>query len=142
MAPESGEGAPGAVSRTAELENLEIFQDFLLQCAARFGLERRRTGLLTVAIEEIFVNICHYAYPDAPGPVTMRCHDEGNRLVVEIVDEGQPFNADTVALPDLEADLESRKIGGLGWFIVRQAVDDLHCYRKDGRNIVTLALNR
>jgi anti-sigma regulatory factor (Ser/Thr protein kinase) len=132
----------GSISRPAELEHLEVLQEFLTDCATQFGLDPRRTRLLSVALEEIFVNICHYAYPQGPGPVDLSCQSDGGRLLVRIVDEGQPFDASTVAAPDLEADLESRKIGGLGWFIVRQAVDELHCYRESGRNIVCLTLNR
>jgi len=132
----------GAISRPAELEHLEVLQDFLVDCATQFGLDPRRTRLLSVALEEIFVNICHYAYAKGPGPVDVSCRTQDGRLVVQVVDEGQPFDAAAVAAPDLEADLESRKIGGLGWFLVRQAVDDLHCFRENGRNIVCLTLNR
>jgi anti-sigma regulatory factor (Ser/Thr protein kinase) len=142
MAAESSHIASGSISLPAELENLDAMRAHLLECARQFGLEPRRTGLLSVALEEIFINICHYAYPQGPGPVYLSCCSEGGRLLVEIVDEGQAFDAAAVAAPDLETDLESRKIGGLGWFIVRQVVDELHCFRESGRNIVRLGLNR
>lgn len=132
----------GTISRPAELEYLEALQEFITGCASAFGLDRKRTGRLCVALEEIFVNICHYAYPQGPGPVEVSCRSADGRLLIRIVDEGQPFDAATVAAPDLEADVESRKIGGLGWFLVRQAVDELHCYREHERNIVSLALKR
>lgn len=112
MTSESENVSLKSISRTAELEHLEILQAFLTDCATQFGLDPRRTRLLTVALEEIFVNICHYAYPQGPGPVNMSCQSEGERLVVRIVDEGQPFDAASVAAPDLEADIESRKSAG------------------------------
>lgn len=132
----------GSIAQTAEPKNLEVLQEFLNDCAIKFGLERRRASLLSVALEEIFINICHYAYPHGPGPVDLSCHSEGDRLIVQIMDEGQPFDVSAVSPPDLEADLESRKIGGLGWFIVRKAVDDLHCYREGSHNIVRMTLRR
>lgn len=132
----------GTISRPAELKHLEALQEFITGCATAFGLDRKRTGLLCVALEEIFVNICHYAYPQGPGPVEVSCRSAGGRLLISIVDEGQPFDVAMVAAPDLEADVDARKIGGLGWFLVRQVVDELHCYREHERNFVCLALKR
>ena len=128
--------------QSAELEKLDALQEHLTVCARQFGLDQRRTGMLSLALEEIFVNICHYAYPDSPGPVSLNCRSEGEQLVVEIVDQGRPFDLSAVGEPDLCADLETRKVGGLGWFLVRQVADVLDCFREDGRNVVRLTLNR
>ncbi len=132
----------GSLTVVAELTNLEALQDHLAGCATEFGLEPKRIGLLVMALEEIFVNICDYAYPAGPGPVVMNCRDQGEQFVAEVIDEGQAFDVSSVAEPDLEADLETRKIGGLGWFLVRKIADELDCFREDGRNIVRMSLNR
>lgn len=142
MSPDGASPEPGAICRSAELENLEALQEHLTAYAREFGLDPRRVGMLTLALEEIFVNICHYAYPQAPGPVTVSCRGEGGDLVVEIADAGQPFDAATLAEPDLTADIETRQVGGLGWFLVRRIADVLDCFRRDGRNIVRLTLHR
>ncbi|MBK5914198.1 ATP-binding protein [Rhodocyclus purpureus] len=134
--------SPGSISLLAELANLEVLQNHLADCATRFGLEPRRIGMLTMALEEVFVNICDYAYPAGPGPVTLNCRDEGEHFVAEVIDEGEAFDLGSVAEPDLDADLETRRIGGLGWFLVRKIADRLDCFRQDGRNIVRLTLNR
>ena len=130
------------MSQSAELDKLEALQACLADSARQFGLDQRRTGLLSLALEEIFVNICHYAYPDSPGPVVLSCRRDGERLVVEIIDRGRPFDPATIAEPDLTADLETRRVGGLGWFLVRQVADSLDCFREDGRNVVRLSLKR
>lgn len=132
----------GSLSVVAELTNLEALQDHLAGCATEFGLAPKRIGLLTMALEEIFVNICHYAYPAGPGPVIVNCRDQGEQFVAEVIDEGEVFDVNSVAEPDLEADIETRKIGGLGWFLVRKIADKLDCFREDGRNIVRMSLNR
>ena len=49
-------------------------------------------------------------------------------------------DAASLAEPDLTAALEERKIGGLGWFLVRQIADRLECFRQEGRNVVRLSL--
>jgi serine/threonine-protein kinase RsbW len=134
--------APGSMLQSAELEKLDALQDHLTAHAEQFGLDQRRMGMLAMALEEIFVNICHYAYPDSPGPVALNCRGEGDDFVVEIVDQGQPFDLSEIAEPDLSADIETRKIGGLGWFLVRKVADVLDWYREDGCNIVRLTLHR
>ncbi|WP_415035664.1 ATP-binding protein [Azonexus sp.] len=124
----------------AELVNLEPLQEHLAACARVYGLAERRIGLLTMAFEEIFVNICHYAYPAGSGPVTLICRVADGQFVVEVIDEGIAFDAASLAEPDLTAALEERKIGGLGWFLVRQIADRLECFRQEGRNVVRLSL--
>ena len=134
----------GSIVQSAELEKLDALQDHLTACAEQFGLDQRRTGMLSMAVEEIFVNICHYAYPDAPGQVALNCRGEheGKDFIVEIIDQGRPFDASELSEPDLSADLETRKIGGLGWFLVRKVADALDCFRDNGSNIVRLTLHR
>lgn len=131
-----------ALTLAAELVNLEPLQAHLARCAAAFGLAAKRIGMLAMAFEEVFVNICHYAYPAAPGPVTLICCDKGAQLVVEVIDEGIAFDVASIGEPDLAAGIDERKIGGLGWFLVRQIADQVDCSRHEGRNIVRLTLNR
>lgn len=134
--------SPDSFSRTAVLENLEAFQRHLAAYAQRCGLVARRAEMLCLAFEEIFVNICHYGYPQGPGSVLLKCACAGEDLTVDIIDEGVPFDPTLLAIPDLAADIESRAIGGLGWFLVRQIADDIQYSRQDGRNVVRLLLHR
>lgn len=132
----------GSLTLPAELANLGALQEHLVGCAAASGLAQKRVGMLAMAFEEVFVNICHYAYPAGPGSVTLRCREAGGQFVVEVVDEGIAFDAALIGEPDLQAGVDDRKIGGLGWFLVRRVADRLDCFRQDGRNVVRLALNR
>ena len=142
MAPDGDPLPAGSMLQPAELEKLEALQEHLAGCARQFGLEARRAGMLALALEEIFVNICHYAYPAGPGPVTLNCRAAGAQFVAEVIDEGIAFDMTSIGEPDLAAAIEDRKIGGLGWFLVRQIADQLDCFRQDGRNVVRLTLNR
>ena len=131
-----------ALTMAAELGNLEAMQAHLAQAGTAFGLAPQRLGMLALAFEEIFVNICQHAYPAGPGPVTLVCHDEGTCFVVDVIDEGRAFDPDRLGEPDLAADIDTRPVGGLGWFLVRRIADQLDCLRQDGRNIVRLTLYR
>jgi serine/threonine-protein kinase RsbW len=132
----------GPITKPALLQNLPAFQESLGACAAENGVEPDRAENLALAFEEVFVNICNYAYPQGPGEVTLACRIESGAFVAEIMDQGQPFDPASAPEPDLEADLDARSIGGLGWFLVPRLVDDFQYRRAEGRNIVRLILRR
>jgi serine/threonine-protein kinase RsbW len=115
---------------------------FVAGHAAAWGLHPQRLRQLELAVEEAVANICDYAYEVPPGDFTVRIRPEASRLVVEIVDEGVPFDPLDVAEPDLRAGVADRPIGGLGILLVRRLMDEVS-YRRDGtHNILTLIIKR
>lgn len=138
-----GAGRVNAVSQRlpARLDQLPAAQEFLRSWAERAGLDARRAARLALALEEVFVNVCRYAYPpDQPGEVELRVTADPQRFVLDVLDAGPPFDPDSLPTPDLAAPLDQRPIGGLGWFLVRQMVDELICRREQGRNLVSLVI--
>ena len=99
---------------------------------------------LDIALEELFVNVAHYAYPDAtpdrPGEVRISYtySAEPPSITVEIADEGVPF--DPLARPDVVApkSIEDAQIGGLGILMAKKSVDEMRYERTDGTNVVTI----
>ncbi len=78
---------------------------------------------LMIAIEEIFTNICKYAYPNSIGSlwyVVRHCINNEERFIeLTFMDEGVPFNPLLVPTPDTLQDAESRIEGGLGIHLLR-----------------------
>ena len=73
--------------------------------------------VLDVAVEEIFINIAHYAYqPGQNGTATVRCCVGGDPLQVTIqfLDSGTPFAPLAREDADTTLSAEDRGIGGLG----------------------------
>jgi serine/threonine-protein kinase RsbW len=130
----------GPICKPALLANLPAFQESLGICAAENGVPPDRAQTLALAFEEVFVNICSYAYPQEPGDVTLACQTEAGAFVTEIMDHGQPFDPTHAPDPGIRADLESRPPGGLGCFLISRLADDFQYRRVDGRNIVRLVL--
>jgi anti-sigma regulatory factor (Ser/Thr protein kinase) len=56
------------------------------------------------------------------------------------VDHGESFDPSEVPLPNLKADLSERKIGGLGLYLMRKLMDEVHydADSKNNRNTLTL----
>ena len=68
---------------------------------------------------------------------------EDDALTIEVMDDGNPFNPlqDSV-VPDVEAMIEDRPIGGLGVHLVKTLMQDLNYERTDGRNRLTMVARR
>ncbi len=98
---------------------------------------------LEIALEEIFTNVASYAYEKEGGELRLNCFvDQGSGiLTLQFRDRGKPFNPLAKANPDLKLPLESRPVGGLGIYMVKQFVDEVDYAYKDGFNILTLRKN-
>lgn len=124
------------------VENLPVVTGFLEECADRFGLEARKKFRLLVAVEEAFVNICSYAYPDSEGDVEIYCSADGDAFVLGIADKGSPFDVLSLPEPDTTLDTMDREIGGLGVHFIRKLSDSVSYRREDGRNILRMVFLR
>ena len=138
----NGPSVPGAeeLSVKAEEDNLYEVLDFLEGYLRRTGCSVRAEKQIKMAVEEIFVNIADYAYPSSSGDVYIRIHkDEENHMFeITIRDSGYPYDPLQKPDPDLEMDVDGRRNGGFGIFMVKKAMDEVHYERRDGQNILTL----
>ena len=99
------------------------------------------TMQLSVALEEIFVNVAHYAYPNPPGELDIGLDAEDGVVTLCFMDSGIPFDPLAKADPDVTLSAEERSVGGLGIFMVKKTMDDVTYEYKDGKNILTLKKN-
>ena len=125
---------------TATLENLAPVQEFIEGELSAHGCPAKTVIQISVAVEEIYVNIAHYAYAPQTGDVTVRCDVGGEPpcATIQFEDAGVPF--DPLARPDADITLSAaeRKIGGLGILMVKRTMDDVRYARVNDRNILTL----
>jgi len=107
----------------------------------------RAQNQLDVAVEELFVNVCHYAYaddvPEARRNVRVTCAYSADpvSLTVEIIDSGVPY--DPLAKPDAAtadefASVADIPIGGLGILMAKRSVDEMRYERAGDTNVVTI----
>lgn len=122
----------------AKIDNLPQLLDWVEREAAEAGLVAPRRMRVLIALEEAFVNICHYAYPGGEGEVLVACGGEQERFVVEVADFGEPFDVLSLPEPDLEADVAQRKVGGLGVYCIRNLATEVDYRREGKRNILRM----
>jgi len=127
----------------AKHENLEKFLNFISVLAEQNDLSPDTTMKIRLAIEEALVNILNYAYPECSGDVEICCRKENDtKLILEIFDNGIPFDPLLLPKPDLTSNLSDRKVGGLGVFFMREMAEDVHYRREGDANILTLIFKK
>lgn len=94
---------------------------------------------ITLALEEILVNIQKYAYIDkTQHEISIALSAGDNNFSVKIADDGKPFNPLEIGQPDIAAPIDARKEGGLGIFLARNIMDVMEYRRENNRNILYL----
>jgi serine/threonine-protein kinase RsbW len=125
----------------AQLEYFEEFQTSIAQYAREQGFGPKQIGEIELVLEEALVNVFHYAYQETKGEVEVVCQvDPEERLVIEIIDQGVPFNPLLKDDPDLALDISERNIGGLGIYFIKTLMDDVYYRREGDKNILTLVV--
>lgn len=125
----------------ASLDQLEQVQAFVAEQLENCSCSSKVKFQLDVAVEEIFVNIAHYAFrPEQMGEATVRCCVGGSPLQVTIqfLDSGKPFNPLAKEDADITLSAEDREIGGLGILMVKKSMDAVDYTYEDGKNILTI----
>ena len=124
----------------ATLENLEVVQNFVSEELENQGCPMKVMMQIEIAVEEIYVNIVHYAYNPTVGEATIRCEvtDNPMQVIIQFLDSGVPFDPLAKKDADITLSAEEREIGGLGIFMVKQSMDEVNYEYKDGKNVLTI----
>lgn len=95
---------------------------------------------LDVITDEVFSNICRYAYGSGAGDasVCFRFDGEKNEVSLTFRDRGIPYDPLESPEPDVTLSAEEREIGGLGIFLVKQLADGVRYERDGDTNVLTV----
>lgn len=126
----------------ARINNLHKVQRFVESELEKNNCEKRIVTKISLAIEEVFVNISKYAYVNKDGNCTITIeYDKSSRIKIIIEDSGIPFDPLEHKEPDITLPVNKRNIGGLGIMITKKTMDDVSYKYKNNKNILTLTKN-
>ena len=111
----------------AMIENMNTVTAFVDDFLDQIACPMKSRIQINIVIDEIFGNICHYAYKDSVGAVTVR-EESGNTpkaVFLTFTDNGIPYNPLDTEDPDITLSSEERKIGGLGIYLVKKNMDEM-----------------
>lgn len=131
----------GCITVPAELSRLDdvlaMIHDELGQRHCPITVQHQ----LDIVIEELFVNVCKYAYEElgTVGECMVEYVYNANpsSLTISITDWGVPFDPLAHADPKLPTSVDDARIGGLGILMVKRMVNDMS-YLRDGEANVTV----
>lgn len=125
---------------TAEVGHIEAVLQFINEELEAHDVPMKAVMQINIAVEELFVNIAHYAYnPDVGEAVITIDVDEAARcVVIRFIDGGKPYNPLSREDPDVTLSAEDREIGGLGVFMVKKSMDDMSYTYEDGQNVMII----
>jgi len=116
--------SPMTMTKPARASNLAVFLGFVDLFAERHGLESAHAHRLKLVLEEAIVNVVQHGYLGRePGDLTLTADLVGGGAVVTLHDHGTPFDPADAPPPDLESDWDERRVGGLGWHLIRELAD-------------------
>ena len=124
----------------AKTEALPDILGFVEETLEGYGCSMKIQMALCVAIEEVFVNIAHYAYDSGNGHVNLGIgfDPDDSTVTFRMADKGIPFDPLKKPDPDITLSAEDRDIGGLGIFITKKTMDSVTYAYENGENILTM----
>lgn len=125
----------------ASIDQLDTVQEFIEKKLESCHCPDNIVMMVSVAVEEIFVNIAHYAYEPGKGEAEICCEisDDPQQVEIQFRDGGIPF--DPLKKEEAATTQEAllKREGGLGILMVRKSMDFVTYSYEDGKNILTIS---
>ncbi|HSR34499.1 MAG TPA: ATP-binding protein [Anaerolineae bacterium] len=109
----------------ADLPQLGAIREFVAQAGRELNVEECVVPDLQLAVEEICANSIQHGYNGQGGPIEVTVEAVEGGIQITVKDWGISFDPQAVPIPDVEAPLEQRPLGGLGLFLVRKLMDEV-----------------
>ena len=124
----------------ATVENLPRVIEWIEEMLQILDVPMKTQMQITLAAEEIFVNIAKYAYAPGVGDAYIRIGYDMDTHTVKLTfrDSGTPYNPLGKEDPDTTLSAEERAIGGLGIYLVKETMDNVTYVRNHSSNILTI----
>lgn len=127
------------ITLAAELESLPRFREMIdAACQLQPGIDEQ-TCDLKLAVDEACTNIITHGYAGMnPGSIILALDIDPRQVVMAITDFGHAFEPAEAPMPDVQAALEDRPMGGFGLFFIYRTMDEVRYETTEAGNCLTL----
>jgi len=140
--PQTQPGKGEEITIKNDLSEIEKLADAVDGFGKKNGLSGDMINDTNLALEEIVNNIISYAYgDDKKHQITLSLNVKGSQLLLEVTDDGKPFDPLSVPEPDIDTPIAKKKEGGLGIFLTRALMDKIEYRRESEKNILLMKRN-
>ena len=119
-------------------ENLDRVLEFIEEQLEQYDCPNKTVIQIKIAVEELFVNIAHYAYGEETGYAIIQTETEAGKIKITLIDGGMHYNPLEKKDPDVTLSAEERQIGGLGIYMVKKSMDSVEYEYVDEKNCLTI----
>ena len=123
----------------SQLSELNSLCRHLEDCGSIMELPQKCLFEINLGLDELFTNIISYGFEDeAEHQIKFSLEKDKETLVVQVEDDGKPFNPLDVESSEVSQDLDEANIGGLGIHLIKKMMDDIVYQRVGGKNKLVL----
>jgi anti-sigma regulatory factor (Ser/Thr protein kinase) len=117
-------GESEIIIEKGNLQDVPRIIEFVVNWLRMEGLEKL-TFYMETAVDEAVTNIFKHGYSGNAGYIRVRCYRRDDSVYITIYDRAPSFDPSAVPPPDLDTDLEERRVGGLGVYMMRKMMDEV-----------------
>ena len=122
-----------------QLASIDAVNDRFNAFAVDAGIHDEIRRRINMVFDELLNNVMSYGFDDEEQhTIDVHVRLDRQRLVIEIMDDGRPFNPFSQETPDTTLSLEAREVGGLGIHLVKKVMDEVTYERRSDKNLVRL----
>lgn len=131
------------INISASTHNLSEVRDFITGHAESCGFEGEQIADIRLAVDEAVTNIIKHAYQNDTSKeidITLKISD--SQLCILLIDTGKTFEFKTYEPPDIKKQIEQKKRGGMGVYLIQSLMDSVSYTRKGQKNRMKMCKNR
>ena len=132
--------------KNCTLEDLIKIRNFIQEMSSSCGVKQKFIDDIKLAVDEAITNLIKYAFNGSNGYIIkVIVNDSKDKIIINIKDNGIPFDPKSVSAPDMKEYFEKMQKGGLGIHIMRSIIDNIEYIPSDKNsnfNTLTLIKNK
>ena len=112
-----------------DTQQLAYVRDMVQDVVGESAFPAEEMNRITLAVDEAVTNIMEHAYEnDLEGELEIELILEADNTRFEVIirDSGTSFDPNEIQLPDLQEHVQSGRRHGLGIFLIRRIMDEVH----------------
>ncbi len=127
----------------ASTDALGEIRKFVSGQARQYGFGEEDIDDIRLAVDEACTNIIKHAYEWRDDKyIYIRIAMHNNEMLVSIYDNGKSFDAGRYSVPALQDQLDQKKRGGYGIYLIRKLMDKVEYRKQRSRNEIRMTKKR
>ncbi len=119
----------------SDINYLNLVRNFIVGVAHEENVDEEQVSQIEMAMDEALANVVEHAYAyDSFQEVHISICLYQDAMEIIITDHGRSFDSQKTPLPNLKEHIEQRRVGGLGRYLMKTLMDEVHYQRHHHTN--------